>query len=61
LAYIIASDGHGGARSQTLAEAGPPILAAGVSAVHTWQLTQANPGFLLRHGIVAEPARAERP
>ncbi|MDX6666190.1 MAG: protein-tyrosine phosphatase [Solirubrobacteraceae bacterium] len=57
LAYVIASDGHGGARAQSLAEGVAPARAAGASAVQAWQLTQANPAFLLRHGIAPEPSR----
>ena len=68
LAYVLASDGHGGARGHTLAEGVGPARAAGASAVRAWQLTHANPSFLLRHGIAAEPdgpvrawsARADR-
>jgi protein-tyrosine phosphatase len=61
LAYVLASDGHGGDRAQTLAEGSGPARAAGASAVQTWQLTHANPTFLLRHGIAPEPPRAPRP
>jgi protein-tyrosine phosphatase len=46
LAYVIASDGHGGARSDTL------------GAIGRSQLTDANPRFLLEHGIPAEPGHA---
>ena len=46
LAYVIASDGHGGARSDTL------------GAIGRSQLTEANPRFLLEHGIPAEPGHA---
>ena len=60
LAYVVASDGHGGARAQTLADGVAPARAAGASAVGAWQLTQANPSFLLRHGIAPEPARGPR-
>jgi protein-tyrosine phosphatase len=55
LAYVVASDGHGGARAHTLADGIAPIRAAGASATQAWQLTRANPLFLLRHGIVGEP------
>ena len=55
LAYVLASDGHGGARSHTLDQGVGLARAAGASAVHAWQLTQANPAFLLRHGIATEP------
>jgi protein-tyrosine phosphatase len=60
LAYVLASDGHGGARNQTLAQGTAAARAAGASALHAWQLTQANPGFLLRHGIAPEPTRPVR-
>jgi protein-tyrosine phosphatase len=43
LAYVIASDGHGGTRSDTL------------GAIGRSQLTEANPRFLLQHGIPTEP------
>lgn len=61
LAYVVASDGHGGNRGHTLADGIAPIRAAGASAVQAWQLTHANPLFLLRHGIAPEPVRLERP
>ncbi|HET6509357.1 MAG TPA: CpsB/CapC family capsule biosynthesis tyrosine phosphatase [Baekduia sp.] len=51
LAYIIASDGHPGTRGHTLAEAESAAIAAGASAAQVVQLTQANPRFLLRHGL----------
>jgi protein-tyrosine phosphatase len=51
LAYLIASDGHPGTRSHTLADAEPAALAAGASPAQVVQLTQANPRFLLRHGL----------
>lgn len=54
LAYLLASDGHGGARAHTLAEGSAAARAAGVSAARAWQLTEANPGFLLRWGLPAE-------
>jgi protein-tyrosine phosphatase len=57
LAYVVASDGHGGRRSQTLRDALAPLRAAGASAEHAWRLTSANPAFLLREGIGPEPAR----
>lgn len=60
LAYVVASDGHGGERAQTLAQGIGPVRAAGASAVGAWQLTHANPVFLLRHGIAPEPARSTR-
>jgi protein-tyrosine phosphatase len=61
LAYVLASDGHGGARAQSLAQGTALARAAGASRVQAWQLTQANPAFLLRHGIVPEPAAPTRP
>lgn len=60
LAYVLASDGHGGARNHTLAQGIAPARAAGASAVRAWQLTHANPSFLLRHGIAPEPAGPAR-
>ena len=56
-AYVLASDGHGGTRRHTLA-AGPAAAAhAGASTVRCRQLTEANPRFLLEHGIPAGPLR----
>jgi protein-tyrosine phosphatase len=53
LAYLLASDGHGGARGHTLG-AGPELARGiGASELQSWQLTQANPRFLLRHGLPA--------
>jgi protein-tyrosine phosphatase len=60
-AYVIASDGHGGARGHTLADGIAPARLAGASAVQAWQLTHANPRFLLRHGIRPEPRPVTRP
>jgi protein-tyrosine phosphatase len=57
LAYVIASDGHPGTRSHTLADAELAALAAGASAAQVVQLTQANPRFLLRHGLPRVDAR----
>ncbi len=51
LAYLLASDGHGGGRSHTLADGIAPARTAGASEVQAVQLTRANPGFLLRQGI----------
>lgn len=51
LAYIIASDGHPGTRTHTLAAAEAAAVVAGASAAQVVQLTQANPRFLLRHGL----------
>ena len=58
LAYVLASDGHGGDRAHTLAAGGPAARAAGASEEHSRRLTEANPRFLLRHGIPAQPVPA---
>jgi protein-tyrosine phosphatase len=55
LAYVLASDGHGGNRAHTLAAGAPAARAAGASALRSRQLTEANPRFLLQHGIPAQP------
>lgn len=51
LAYILASDGHPGGRDHTVALGYELAKQTGVSAVQAWQLTQANPRFLLQHGL----------
>src|SRR3954470_21260915 len=51
MAYIIASDGHPGSRDHTLRDGEAPAIAAGASRAQVLQLTQANPRFLLRHGL----------
>ena len=51
LAYLIASDGHPGTRDHTLALGFVLAQRAGASSVQAWRLTQANPRFLLSHGI----------
>ncbi|MBV9309946.1 MAG: hypothetical protein JOZ73_03900 [Solirubrobacterales bacterium] len=51
LAYLLASDGHPGSREQTLREGFELAGRLGVSTVQAWQLTQANPRFLLEHGL----------
>jgi protein-tyrosine phosphatase len=56
-AYVLASDGHGGTRRHTLAEGPDAAARAGASAVRGRQLTDANPRFLLEHGIPAGPVR----
>jgi protein-tyrosine phosphatase len=55
LAYVLASDGHGGSRAHTLAAGAPAARAAGASPEHSRRLTEANPRFLLKHGIPAQP------
>lgn len=56
MAYILASDGHGARRTQTLAAGFSLAVSAGVLAHEAWRLTQANPAFLLRHGVPSAPA-----
>jgi len=51
VAYIIASDGHPGHRDHTLADGEAAAGAAGAAPAQIVQLTQANPRFLLRHGL----------
>ena len=58
LAYVIASDGHPGTREHTLALGFVLALRAGASSVQAWRLTQANPRFLLTHGIPHGPSPA---
>jgi protein-tyrosine phosphatase len=55
MAYVLASDGHGVHRPQTLAAGLALAVGAGVLAHQAWRLTQANPAFLLRHGVPATP------
>lgn len=58
LAYLIASDGHPGSREHTLRLGFALALRAGASSIQAWRLTQANPRFLLRHGIPQAPLPA---
>jgi protein-tyrosine phosphatase len=58
LAYAIASDGHPGTREHTLALGFVLAQRAGASSVQAWRLTQANPRFLLAHGIPPAPSPA---
>ena len=51
LAWLIASDGHPPHRGHTLRDGWAAARDAGVSATQAWRLTQANPRFLLRHGL----------
>jgi protein-tyrosine phosphatase len=53
LACVLGSDGHPGTRDQTVVDGARAAWAAGASAVQCWRLTQANPRFLLVHGIPA--------
>ena len=57
-AYVIASDGHPGTRDHTLALGFVLAQRAGASSVQAWRLTQANPRFLLTHGIPQAPSPA---
>ncbi|GAC1435538.1 MAG: tyrosine protein phosphatase [Solirubrobacteraceae bacterium] len=56
LAFLLASDGHPGSREHTLRLGFVLALRAGASSVQGWRLTQANPRFLLAHGIPREPS-----
>ncbi len=58
LAYVIASDAHPGTRDHTLALGFVLAQRAGASSVQAWRLTQANPRFLLTHGIPQAPSPA---
>jgi protein-tyrosine phosphatase len=58
LAYLLASDGHGGRRRQTLGQGPALALRAGASPVRARQLTEANPAFLLRAGLPAALPRS---
>jgi protein-tyrosine phosphatase len=58
LAYVIASDSHPGTREHTLALGFVLAQRAGASSVQAWRLTQANPSFLLTHGIPHVPSPA---
>lgn len=51
LAYLLASDGHGGDRGHTLGDGPAAARSIGASELQSWQLTQANPRFLLRYGL----------
>jgi protein-tyrosine phosphatase len=59
LAYVLASDGHGGTQSRrhTLAVGPAAAARAGASGLRSRQLTGANPRFLLAHGIPGEAPR----
>ena len=57
-AYVIASDGHPGTRDHTLRLGFVLAQRAGASSVQAWRLTQANPRFLLTHGIPQAPSPA---
>ena len=55
---MIASDGHPGTREHTVALGFTLAQRAGASSVQAWRLTQANPRFLLAHGIPTAPSPA---
>jgi protein-tyrosine phosphatase len=57
-AYVLASDGHAGTRRHTLRLGFELALTASASSVRAWQLTQANPRFLLRDGLPPERGAA---
>ena len=57
-AHVIASDGHPGTRDHTLALGFVLAQRAGASSIQAWRLTQANPRFLLVHGVPAAPSAA---
>jgi protein-tyrosine phosphatase len=50
-AFCLASDAHPGSREHTLQLGFHVLLRAGASSVQAWRLTQANPRFLLVHGL----------
>jgi hypothetical protein len=56
---VIASDAHGGRRSQTLLDGHDLAVAAGVTPWRAGLLTSKGPQRLLRHGL--RPARALAP
>jgi protein-tyrosine phosphatase len=58
LAYVIASDAHPGSREHTQRLGFVLALRAGAASVQAWRLTQANPRFLLTHGIPQAPTPA---
>ena len=60
LAYVLASDGHGGNRAHTLAAGTFAARAAGASELQARRLTSDNPRFLLEHGIPALDAEEPR-
>jgi protein-tyrosine phosphatase len=51
LAWVVASDGHPPHRAHTLRSGFDLARRAGASATQAWRLTEANPRFLLRHGV----------
>jgi protein-tyrosine phosphatase len=59
-AHVLASDGHGGDRIDTLAVGPAAARRAGASALRGVQLTEANPRFLLEHGIPPGPSAEPR-
>jgi protein-tyrosine phosphatase len=58
LGHVLASDGHPGTRDHTLQLGFHLAMRAGASSAQAWRLTQANPRFLLEHGILPSPASA---
>ena len=51
LAYVMASDGHGGHRCDTMRDGWRALRRAGVPEAQAWGLARANPAFLLAHGL----------
>ena len=61
VAYVLASDGHGGLTAHhTLAAGTAAARAAGASAEFSRRLTGANPRFLVEHGIPALDTKKTR-
>jgi protein-tyrosine phosphatase len=58
LAFVLASDGHPGTREHTLRVGYDLAIRAGASSTQAWRLTQANPRFLLEHGVPRGPVPA---
>lgn len=55
---VVASDGHGGRRIQTMRDGFEALVAAGASPWRAWQVTQVAPSRLLEEGV---HALAQRP
>ena len=58
LPVVVASDGHGGRRAQTMHDGFEALVAAGASPWRAWQVTQEAPSRLLEEGV---GALAQRP
>lgn len=55
LAAVVASDGHGARRNQTLRQGLEALLELGVGAERAWQLVSENPRALLQAGLPVLP------